>query len=54
MSHLVNQIISFLSKKKHSIYMFLKQNGFFDEMVRGIVKLFFFIVVFYCFKEVAW
>ncbi len=49
-----SRILIFLSKGKHAAYEFLKQNGFFDEMVRGIVKLFFFIIVLCWFKQVVW
>ena len=54
MKNLLRRIASYLKAKKHSIYNFLQKNGFFDEMVRGIVKLFFFIIILYFFKQVVW
>jgi hypothetical protein len=54
MEHPVKRIASYLKTKKHSIYKFLQKNGFFDEMVRGIVKIFFFIIILYFFKQVVW
>lgn len=54
MKHPVKRITSYLKTKKHSIYDFLQQNGFFDEIIRGIIKLFFFIIILYFFKQVVW
>ncbi len=54
MGDFLRKVSVFLRKGMHSIYEFLKKNGFFDEMVRGTVKLLFFIVVLYCFKQVVW
>ena len=54
MKDALHRILVFLQQKKHPVYEFLKQNGFFDEIVRGTVKLVFFIVVLYCFKQVIW
>lgn len=54
MRNIMRRVIMFLHQKKPSVYEFLKQNGFFDEMVRGVVKLIFFIIILYCFKQVAW
>ena len=54
MKHPVKRIASYLKTKKHFIYNFLQKNGFFDEIVRGIVKLFFFIIILYFFKQVVW
>lgn len=54
MKNSVKRFILLLSKKAHIIYTFLKENGFFDEMMRGIVKLFFFIIVLFCFKQAVW
>lgn len=54
MKHPVKRIASYLKTKKHSMYNFLQKNGFFDEMVRGIVKMFFFVIILYFFKQVVW
>jgi len=54
MKHPVKRIASYLKTKEHSIYNFLQKNGFFDELVRGIVKMFFFIIILYFFKQVVW
>ena len=54
MRNIMRRVIMFLYQKKHSVYEFLKQYGFFDEMVRGVVKLMFFIIILYCFKQVVW
>ncbi len=54
MRNVLSRITIFLRQRNHSIYEFLKQNGFFDEIVRGIVKLVFFIIILYCFKQVVW
>ncbi len=54
MKHPVKRIASYLKTKKYSIYNFLQKNGFFDEIVRGIVKIFFFIIILYFFKQVVW
>ena len=51
MRRLLHRLSIFLRQRSHLVYEFLKQNGFFDEMVRGIVKLVFFIIVLYCFKQ---
>lgn len=54
MRELLRRLSLFLQQRKHSVYDFLVKNGFFDEMVRGIVKLVFFIIVLHCFKQVIW
>ncbi len=54
MKKFFRSVAIFLHQRKHSVYIFLKQNGFFDEMVRGIVKLIFLIIIFYYFKQVVW
>ena len=54
MRNFLRRVAMFLRQKSHSVYEFLKQNGFFDEMVRGIVKLIFFIIFLYCFKQAVW
>lgn len=54
MKYPVKRIASYLKTKKHSVYKFLQKNGFFDEIVRGIVKLFFFTIIFCFFKQVVW
>ena len=54
MRNFLRRISISLHQRRHSVYEFLKQNGFFDEIVRGIVKLVFFIIVFYCFKQAVW
>lgn len=54
MKHSEKRINSCSKAKKHSVYKFLQKNGFFDEMIRGIVKLLFFIIIFYFFKQVVW
>ncbi len=54
MKCLIRRFISFMSKKGHSVYKFLEQNGFFDEIIRGIVKLIFFVIILYYFKQVVW
>ena len=41
MKNLLRRIASYLRAKKHFIYKFLKKNGFFDEIVRGVVKVIF-------------
>lgn len=48
-----SRILIFLSKNKHNAYEFLKRHGFFEELVRGIVKLVFFIIIFRCFGQVV-
>lgn len=50
----LSRIAISLRQRANSVYDFLKQNGFFDEMVRGIVKLVFFTIVLYCFKQTVW
>ena len=54
MRNFLRRIAILLRQKANSVYEFLKQNGFFDEIVRGIVKLVFFIIVLYCFKQTVW
>ena len=54
MRNFLRRIAILLRQKANSVYEFLKQNGFFDEIVRGIVKLVFFIIVLYCFKQAVW
>lgn len=54
MREFFHRICVSLRQRKHSIYEFLVKNGFFDEIVRGTVKLVFFIVILYCFKQVVW
>lgn len=54
MKNSVKRILLLLSKKLYAIYIFLKENGFFDELIRGIVKLLFFVIVFGIFKEAVW
>lgn len=54
MKDVLSRVLTFLRQRIHLLYEFLMQNGFFDEMVRGIVKLVFFIVVLYCFKQTVW
>ncbi len=54
MRNFLCRIAILLRRKLNSVYEFLKQNGFFDEMVRGVVKLVFFIIVLYCFKQAIW
>ena len=54
MGNFLRRIIMLLRHIANSVYVFLKQNGFFDEMVRGIVKLVFFIIIFYYFKQAVW
>ena len=54
MKKVLSRILIFLLKGIRLIYDFLKKNGFFDEIVRGIVKLVFFIIVLHCFKQVIW
>ena len=54
MKNPVKRVASYLKAKRHSIYDFLQKNGFFDEMIRGIVKVFFFIIILYLFKQVVW
>lgn len=49
-----SRVLIFLSERKHFVYEFLKQNGFFAEMVRGILNLVFFIIIFFCFKQAVW
>ena len=49
-----SKILICLSKEAKSFYVFLKENGFFEEIVRGIVKLVFFIIVLYYFGQVIW
>ena len=41
MKNLLRRIATYLRAKKHFIYKFLKKNGFFDEIVRGVVKVIF-------------
>ena len=50
MKNLLRRIASYLRAKKHFIYKFLKKNGFFDEIVRGVVL----IVILCFFKQVVW
>lgn len=50
----LRRVSIFLRQRGNSVYEFLKQNGFFDELVRGIIKLVFFIIIFYFFKQVVW
>lgn len=50
----LSRILIFLRQKIHSAYIFLQQNGFFDEMVRGLVKVVYFIIILNCFKQVVW
>ena len=54
MGNFLRRIIMLLRHIANSVYVFLKQNGFFDEIVRGIVKLVFFIIIFYYFKQAVW
>ena len=54
MKDVLRRVLTFLRQRIHLLYEFLMQNGFFDEMVRGIVKLVFFIIVLYCFKQAVW
>lgn len=54
MKKIFSRITIFLQQRKHSIYDFLEKHGFFDEVVRGTVKLIFFIVVLYFFKQAVW
>ena len=54
MKNVMIRILIFLKQRIHSFYEFLERHGFFDEMVRGAVKLIFFIVILYCFKQVVW
>lgn len=54
MKNFWSRVLIFLSKVSRSAYDFLDKNGFFDEIVRGIVKLIFFIIILYCFKQVVW
>lgn len=52
MKNILIRITIFLRKVINSVYEFLKQNGFFEEMVRGMVNLIFYFIMFYCFKQV--
>ena len=36
MKNSVKQILLLLSKKLYAVYIFLKENGFFDELIRGM------------------
>lgn len=49
-----SRISAFLSEKVKAVKIFLEQHGFFDELIRGIVKFIFFAVIFYLFKQVVW
>ena len=46
--------IIFLHERKQPVYNFLKENGFFEEIVRGTVKFIFFLIILCCFKQVVW
>lgn len=54
MRNFLHRITILLRQRSSFVYDFLEQNGFFDEMVRGIVKLIFFIIIFYYFKQAVW
>ncbi len=54
MRHFRSRATILLHQRTHSIYKFLKENGFFEEIVRGIVKFIFFVIILYCFKQVVW
>lgn len=54
MINFFDRIITFLLQRKHSIFIFLKENGFFEEIIRGIVKLIFFVLVLYFFQQAVW
>ena len=54
MNELLRKVSIFLSERSHSIYAFLKENDFFKEMTKGVVKLIFFIIVLSYFKQVVW
>ena len=54
MKRFIRRIGILLAKRIQSLYEFLKENGFFEEIVRGIVKLVFFIIVLYNFGQVVW
>lgn len=41
------KVSKFLSERKHEIYNFLYQNGFFEEVVRGVIRLIF-LIIFIC------
>lgn len=44
MKDFFSKISKFLLERRHEIYSFLYQNGFFEEMIRGIIRLIFLIV----------
>lgn len=54
MSKMTKKFSMLVKKCAPKIGKFLKENGATEEFVRDIVKLFFFLIILYLFKVVAW